>query len=55
MLQTFLNCLEDRWATSTDWIVVVANTMWNGAEIDLVCILPFRHFRRRLPRATVAS
>lgn len=40
MLQAFLNCLEDRWATSTDWIVVVANTMWNGAEIDLVCILP---------------
>jgi hypothetical protein len=40
MLQTFLERLEGRWATSSDWIVVVANTMWTGAEIDLVCILP---------------
>jgi len=40
MLQAFLERLEDRWATSADWIMVVANAMWNGAEIDLVCILP---------------
>jgi hypothetical protein len=40
MLQTFMDRLDDRWATSTDWIVVVANALWNGAEIDLVCILP---------------
>lgn len=40
MLQAFLESLEERWATSADWIFVVANTMWNGAEIDLVCILP---------------
>lgn len=40
MLQVFLERLEDRWADSTDWIVAVANVMWNGAEIDLVCILP---------------
>lgn len=40
MLQEFLACLEDRWASSSDWIYVVANAMWNGAEIDLVCILP---------------
>ena len=40
MLQAFLERLEDRWAASEDWIFVVANTMWNGAEIDLVCILP---------------
>lgn len=40
MLQAFLERLEDRWATSSDWIIVVANSMWNGAEIDLVCILP---------------
>ncbi len=39
-LQAFLEHLEDRWATSTDWIFVVANALWNGAEIDLVCILP---------------
>lgn len=40
MLQEFLACLEDQWASSADWIYVVANAMWNGAEIDLVCILP---------------
>ncbi|MDD4967481.1 ATP-binding domain-containing protein [Halothiobacillus sp.] len=40
MLRTFLGKLEERWATSADWIFVIANTMWSGAEIDLVCILP---------------
>ncbi|WP_202595431.1 NERD domain-containing protein [Stenotrophomonas panacihumi] len=40
MLQAFLERLEDRWATSDDWIMVIANAMWNGAEIDLVCLLP---------------
>ena len=40
MLHVFLERLEDRWADSTDWIVAIANAMWNGAEIDLVCILP---------------
>lgn len=40
MLQVFLERLEDRWSDSTDWIFVVANAMWNGAEIDVVCILP---------------
>jgi hypothetical protein len=40
MLQAFLECLEDRWAASTDWILVIANTMWHGADIDLVCITP---------------
>ena len=40
MLQSFLERLEDRWASSADWIFIVANTLWNGSEIDLVCILP---------------
>lgn len=40
MLHVFLDRLEERWANSTDWIIAVANAMWNGAEIDLVCILP---------------
>lgn len=40
MLQAFLERLADRWAASDDWIFVIANSMWNGAEIDLVCILP---------------
>ncbi|MFA5631947.1 MAG: NERD domain-containing protein [Porticoccaceae bacterium] len=40
MLHAFLHRLEPRWGTSTDWIIVIANALWNGAEIDLVCILP---------------
>jgi hypothetical protein len=40
MLSAFLKQLESRWATSTDWILTIANAMWDGAEIDLVCILP---------------
>ena len=40
MLQTFLDRLDDRWASSTDWIFVIGNALWNGAEIDLVCIQP---------------
>lgn len=40
MLHVFLERLKDRWADSTDWIVAVADAMWNGAEMDLVCILP---------------
>lgn len=40
MLHVFLDQLEERWANSTDWIITIANAMWNGAEIDLVCILP---------------
>jgi|GEM_PF-2157758 Primosomal protein N'' (replication factor Y) - superfamily II helicase len=40
MLHIFLDRLEERWANSTDWIITIANAMWNGAEIDLVCILP---------------
>jgi hypothetical protein len=40
MLHVFLDRLEERWANSTDWIITIANAMWNGAEIDLVCILP---------------
>ncbi len=40
MLQKFLESLEERWAGSSDWIYVIANAMWEGAEIDLVCMLP---------------
>ncbi|KCZ96602.1 hypothetical protein HPO_19024 [Hyphomonas polymorpha PS728] len=40
MLQIFLERLEDRWSGSSDWVFVVTNAMWSGAEIDLVCILP---------------
>ena len=55
MLQMFLERLEDRWSQSTDWIYVVANAMWEGAEVDLVCILPtmilvadFKNYRGRI-------
>ena len=33
---TFFWIDEERWANSTDWIITIANAMWNGAEIDLV-------------------
>jgi hypothetical protein len=55
MLSLFLNELERRWGTSTDWILAIANSMWHGAEIDLVCILPsaifvadFKNYKGRL-------
>jgi hypothetical protein len=58
MLQMFLERLEDRWSQSTDWIFVVANAMWEGAEVDLVCILPtmvlvadFKNYRGRITGA----
>lgn len=58
MLQMFLERLEDRWSQSTDWIYVVANAMWEGAEVDLVCILPtmilvadFKNYRGRISGA----
>jgi len=40
MLLVFLERLEERWVERTDYIFAVAKSMWNGAEIDLVCILP---------------
>lgn len=40
MLQRFLERIEERWMQSSDWIYVIANTMWEGSEIDLVCLLP---------------
>lgn len=40
MQNEFLERLEDRWAQSDDFIYVVFNAFWNGAEIDAVCILP---------------
>lgn len=40
MLQAFLEHLEPRWSASEDWIYVIANAMWEGAEVDMVCILP---------------
>ena len=55
MLHALLDSLADRWATSTDWIYIIANSMWSGAEIDLVCILPsaiivadFKNYHGRL-------
>lgn len=40
IFQDFLDHIAQRWAESTDWIYVISNALWNGAEIDLVCILP---------------
>lgn len=38
MLEQFLSQLQPVWGNSSDWIYVIYNTMWNGQEIDLVCI-----------------
>lgn len=40
MLQEFLEHLEPRWGQSEDWIYIIANAVWDGAEIDFVCLLP---------------
>lgn len=40
IFREFLDQLAARWGESSDWIYVVANAMWNGAEIDLVVLLP---------------
>lgn len=39
-LEDFLERLDDHWGGSSETITVIANALWNGAEIDAVCILP---------------
>lgn len=39
-LEDFLVRLEPIWGSSVETITVIANALWNNAEIDLVCILP---------------
>lgn len=40
MLRTFIQAIAADWQHADKDIVLIANSMWNGAEIDLVCILP---------------
>ena len=38
MLDQFLTQLEPRYRDSDEWVYVIYNTMWNGQEVDLVCL-----------------
>lgn len=53
MLRAFIRALQADWVNKD--IVLIANSMWNGAELDLVCILPtaiivvdFKHYSGHL-------
>lgn len=55
MLRAFIQTLQTDWAHADKDIVLIANSMWNGAELDLVCILPtaiivvdFKHYSGHL-------
>lgn len=39
-LDNFLERLESHWGGSAESITIVAHSMWNGSEIDAVCLLP---------------
>lgn len=38
MLEQFLTQLQPIYGNSNEWVYVIYNAMWNGQEIDLVCI-----------------
>lgn len=38
MLRAFIHELKADWEDKNEHLVLIANSMWNGAEIDLVCI-----------------
>jgi len=39
-LEDFLERLESQWGGSAEAITVIAHALWNGSEIDAVCLLP---------------
>lgn len=51
LLRAFIGALAADWSHQDKDLILIANTMWAGAEIDLVCILPsailvvdFKHY-----------
>ena len=55
MLRAFIQALKADWENTDKDLILIANSMWNGAEIDLVCILPsailvvdFKHYSGHL-------
>ena len=55
MLRAFIQALKADWAGSGKDITLIANSMWDGNEIDLVCLLPtavlivdFKHYSGHL-------
>lgn len=55
MLRAFIQALKADWAGSGKDITLIANSMWDGNEVDLVCLLPtavlivdFKHYSGHL-------
>lgn len=55
MLRAFIQALKADWAGSSQNITLIANSMWDGNEVDLVCLLPtavlivdFKHYSGHL-------
>lgn len=55
MLRAFIQVLKADWAGSGQDITLIANSMWDGNEVDLVCLLPtavlivdFKHYSGHL-------
>lgn len=58
MLREFIQLLKTDWGHTGKDLILIANSMWGGAEIDLVCILPssilvvdFKHYSGHLSAA----
>lgn len=55
MLRAFIQALKADWTGSGQSITLIANSMWDGNEVDLVCLLPtavlivdFKHYSGHL-------
>ena len=55
MLRAFIQALKADWAGLGQDITLIANSMWDGNEVDLVCLLPtsvlivdFKHYSGHL-------
>ncbi len=55
MLRAFIQAIKTDWADSNKDITLIANSMWDGHEVDLVCLLPaavlivdFKHYSGHL-------
>ncbi len=55
MLRAFIQALKADWGSAGKDITLIANSMWDGHEVDLVCVLPtailvvdFKHYSGHL-------
>ena len=58
MLRAFIQALKADWKNTDKDLILIANSIWEGVEIDLVCILPssilvvdFKHYSGNLKAA----